>query len=344
MMKEINNMRTQKIEQEELDRTKAFYNGNFALSLENPARIATFASTILINGLPKDFYRTYLQKINAVTVADVQRVANKYFNHDNARIVVVGKASDVSEGLKKLNYPVKQFDKYAKPVSASTGGSGSTNTANVDAKTVINDYIKAIGGIDEIKKVNSLVVTAGMEMQGMALEMEQKKMLPNLEVTTVKMQGNVVNKSLFDGTNGFEEQMGQKKPMSEDNVKDKKGQTSLFDQADYFTGNFKVQVQGTEKVNGKDAYKLLVTTPSGKTQTEYYDVQSKLLVKLEKDEMSNNMTISNTVEFGDYKKFGNLLLPYKQKVTMAAGGQEQSFEMNVKDVKVNEGVTAADFK
>lgn len=132
--------------------------------------------------------------------------------------------------------------------------------------------------------------------------------------------------------------------MSDEDVKDKKSQTSLFDQADYFSTGYKLQVQGVEKINGKDAYKLLVTTPSGKTQTEYYDAQSKLLVKLEKDEMNNNMTISNTVEFGDYKKYGNLLLPVKQKITMSAGGQEQSFDVNIKDVKLNEGVTAADFK
>jgi zinc protease len=34
---------------------------------------------ILINGLPKDFYKKFLQKINAVTTADVQKVAEKYF-------------------------------------------------------------------------------------------------------------------------------------------------------------------------------------------------------------------------------------------------------------------------
>lgn len=345
-LNEIDNMRTQKVTEDELQRTKALYNGRFALGLEDPARVATFASNILINNLPKDFYRTYLQKINAVTPEDIQRVATKYFNHDNTRIIVVGKGSEVTEGLTKLDYPVKMFDKYAKPVSAGSAatGTGSAAMANVDAKTIINDYLKAIGGMDELNKVNSMVVTLGMDMQGMSLDVEQKKMLPNMEVTTVKMQGNVVNKTLFDGAAGFEEQMGQKKAMSDEDVKDKMSQTTLFDQADYLSSSYKLQVMGTEKVNGKDAYKVLVTTPSGKTQTEYYDAQSKLLVRLEKDAVTNNMTVSNTVDFGDYKKMGNILIPYKQKVTISAGGQEQSFEMNVKDVKVNEGVSAADFK
>jgi hypothetical protein len=346
VLREINNMRTQKVSAQELQNAKALYNGSFALGLEDPARIATFASNIIINDLPKDFYRTYLQRVNAVTVDDIQRVAQKYFNHDNTRIVVVGKASEIAPGLEKLNYPVKMYDKFAKPVTATTASANpvSSPVTGVDAKTIIGDYLKAIGGVDELKKINSISTTIAMGMQGMTLDVEQKKMAPNKELTTVKMQGQVVSKNLFDGTTGFQEQMGQKKPMSQEEIKAKQSQTSLFDQVDYTSPSYKLQLQGMEKVNGEDAYKVLVTTPSGKTRTEYYDVQSKLLVKLETDETAGNTTVSTTVEFGDYKKVGNILMPHKQRVTASAGGQDQEFEMTVKEVKLNEGVTAADFK
>jgi predicted Zn-dependent peptidase len=67
ILKEISRIRTEKVSDEELKNAKAIYNGSFALGLENPARTASFARNILINHLPKDFYRTYLQKMNAVT-------------------------------------------------------------------------------------------------------------------------------------------------------------------------------------------------------------------------------------------------------------------------------------
>ena len=38
-----------------------------------------------------DFYKNYLDRINAVTAEDVKRVAQKYFNVDQARVVVTGK-------------------------------------------------------------------------------------------------------------------------------------------------------------------------------------------------------------------------------------------------------------
>ncbi|MCY7420360.1 MAG: insulinase family protein [Chitinophagaceae bacterium] len=340
-LNEINNLRTQKVTGEELSLVKAKYNGDFALGLENPARIASFASNILINNLPKDFYRTYLQKINAVTAEDIQRVANKYFNRDNTRIIVTGKASEVADGLKKLGYPVKMFDKYAQPVAATASNMAAPSA---DTKTIINDYLKAIGGTDELQKVKSTIINMGMSMQGMTLDVQQKKMFPNMEVTTVKMGGNVVNKNLFDGTTGYQEQMGQKKEMSKEEIEEKKGQTTLFDQVDYLTGNYKLKVAGTEKIEGKDAYKVEVTLPGGKSQTEYYDTQSHFLVRLVKEVQANNMTIYNTITFGDYKKVGNIMFPHTQQVAVSANGQDQNFEMKVTDIKLNEGVTAADFK
>ena len=340
-LNEINNLRTNKVTDEELNLVKAKYNGDFALGLENPARVATYASNIIINNLPKDFYRTYLQKINAVTADDIQRVANKYFNRNNTRIVVTGKAAEVAEGLKKLGYTVNMFDKYAQPVSATAS---NTAAPAVDAKTIINDYLKALGGMEELQKIKSVVANLGMSMQGMTLDVQEKKMFPNMEVTTVKMGGNVVNKNLFDGTTGYQEQMGQKKEMTKEEIDEKKAQTSLFDQVDYLTGNYKLKVAGTEKVEGKDAYKLEVTLPGGKSQAEYYDIQSHLLVRVVKDVQANNMTISNTITFADYKKVGNVMFPFTQQVSVSANGQEQNFEMKVTDIKLNEGVTAADFK
>ncbi|WP_367866853.1 M16 family metallopeptidase [Pedobacter sp. WC2423] len=115
-LKEIKVMRTEKVSADDLQNAKNLYNGSFALGLENPARTAGFASNILINNLPKDFYRTYLQKINAVTADDILRVSKKYFGYDDARIVIVGNQEKFVPGLKKMGFVVKAYDRYAVPV------------------------------------------------------------------------------------------------------------------------------------------------------------------------------------------------------------------------------------
>jgi predicted Zn-dependent peptidase len=118
-LKEINTMRTEKVSNEDLQNAKNLYNGSFALGLEDPERVAGFASNILLNGLPKDFYRTYLQKINAVTAEDIMRVSKKYFGYDDVRVVIVGKQEVIVPGLKQLPYTLKFYDKYATPVTAA---------------------------------------------------------------------------------------------------------------------------------------------------------------------------------------------------------------------------------
>ena len=339
---EINTLRSDKVSDEELANAKALYNGKFALGLEDPARTASFARNILINDLPKDFYKTYLQKINAVTKGDIQRVARKYFNGNNTRVIVVGNTAQMKDALASLNYPVKMYDRYANPV---VDAPKSTSAMNVKASDVFNNYLTAMGGSESLKKVSSIFASMTMQMQGMNLQVQIKNMLPNMESMTMLMGGNVVMKTSFNGTTGYQQQMGNKKDLSADEIKEKNLVTGLFEQLDYVSNPaFKAEVKGTEKINGSDAYKIEVTYPNGVTKTEYYDLSSKFLVRREETKTSNNVSASTTTDYSDYKKVGMITYPYSQTLTISAGGQQQTLEMKATDVKINEGVTPADFQ
>ena len=119
---EVKRIRTEKVTDEELANAKALYAGSFARGLEDPARTATFASNILINKLPADFYKTYLQKVNAVTVDDVMRIAQKYMDYDHIRVIIVGSQAQILPGLQKTGLPINFYDKYASPVTAPAAG------------------------------------------------------------------------------------------------------------------------------------------------------------------------------------------------------------------------------
>lgn len=319
---EIKRVSTEPVSNEQLQAAKAVYNGTFARGLEDPSRIAGFARNIIINNLPKDFYRTYLQKMNAVTPADVQRAAAKYFNYNNARIVIVGKAADVQQGLQQLGMPVKRYDAYAKPATAPA----ATTQVNADAKTIIADYIKAIGGADALAQVQSIDATGSMSIQGMQLSYHQKQMAPNKQLVTIEMNGNVMSKNVFNGTTGYQQQMGNKTDLDDEEIAENKMQTSLFEQQDYLKNNdIQLLVAGIEKMNGADVYKVQVTLPAGKVINEYYDVASKLLLKRESDRKAMDQTVNTITEFSDYKKAGTILLPYKMSISVAAGEMNQTF-------------------
>jgi predicted Zn-dependent peptidase len=52
-----------------------------------------------LHGLPEDYLNTYVAKINAVTPADVQRIAAKYIQGGNATIVVAGDTKVIEDQL-----------------------------------------------------------------------------------------------------------------------------------------------------------------------------------------------------------------------------------------------------
>lgn len=339
-LREINTIRTAKVSVEELQNAKNLYNGSFALGLENPARTAAFASNILINNLPKDFYRTYLQKLNAVTADDILRVTKKYFNHDNTRIVVVGKTDVFVPGLKKAGYTVNTFDANAEPVKASA----VTSTVAVKpAKDVIANYIAAIGGEAAVKKITSLQQNGEMEMQGQKLTVTMKNLAPNASTMEISMMGQTAMKQAFNGTTGYNMQMGQKKELTGDDLAEKKAEKGIVSQLFYTTDGTKLESAGTAKVGTADAYKITVTSPAGKQKTEYYDVKSGLLLKEEKTVKAGTMEITQSVEFGDYKKVGEVLFPHllTQNIQSAQGSQE--FAIKISEIKVNPPLKAEDF-
>ena len=344
VISEILNMRDGKITEDELNNAKAVYNGLFALRMENPAITATYASNILINNLPKDFYRTYLQKINSLTVADIQRVAKNYFNESNARIVIVGNGSKILPNLTRLGYPIKKYDRFADPVidkPAEVKADESVKTTDkVSAFNIVEDYLKAIGGKEEVKKVNSLSATISLEMQGRSFTGSEKIMSPNKHLTELKMGEMIIMRSVFDGTKGYQQQGPQKNDLNEGETKEALDDKGVIPQLYYIGADYKTEYIGSGKIGEETTYRLKVVMPSGRLSIQEYSSKTGLLLKEETTTKDADTDTPLTIEYKNYKKAGNIMMPYE--ITRNEGGQE--YTIIYTDIKINEGVTEADFK
>ncbi|ETN94624.1 M16 family metallopeptidase [Zhouia amylolytica] len=336
-MKEINRIRTEDVKEETLQNAKAKYLGNFVMALENPSTVARYALNIKTQNLPEDFYETYLQKINAVTVADVKNAANKYFLYDNARIVIVGKGSDVIDGLEntKLNGKstvIKYYDKFAKEVEKPEFK--KTVPEGLTANNVVEKYLKAIGGVDKLKMVKSIYKTAEAEMQGMSINMEVKTTPNNQMAVDIKMMGNSLNKQVVNGDKGYTVVQGQRKEMSEEDLKSSKLTATTFPELKYIN-NSDISLNGIENVDGQDAYALKVSDKL----TSFYSIESGLKVKDLISTKQNGQDFSSSIYYNNYKEVDGIKFPYTMSQTF--GPQKMDFE--VKEIKINEGVSDADF-
>ena len=63
--------------------------------------MARFALNIERYDLPEDYYQTYLQRLDAVTIEDVQRVAKNMIKPNNLNICVVG-SPDILDKLRSV--------------------------------------------------------------------------------------------------------------------------------------------------------------------------------------------------------------------------------------------------
>jgi zinc protease len=101
-MRELRRIRDQAVPQAELDKAKAYIALGLPGNFETTEGVARQYLALLAYGLPLDFYGTYIDHINAVTAADVQRVARRYIDLDHFVIVVVGDRSQIEAGIRAL--------------------------------------------------------------------------------------------------------------------------------------------------------------------------------------------------------------------------------------------------
>jgi len=81
-------------------------------------------TSLVVQGLPDDYFQTYASKVSAVTKDDLLRVAKKYIDLNHLAIVIVGDRSVVEGPLKATNIaPITMLDIEGNPTGASPGSS-----------------------------------------------------------------------------------------------------------------------------------------------------------------------------------------------------------------------------
>ncbi len=325
---EIERMSTEKITPEDLQKTKNIMAGSFARSLERPQTVAGFALNIARYKLPSDYYEKYLERLAAVTPEDIMRVSKMYLTAANANILVVGDKEAVGAKIAVFdaNKTVDYYDNYGNIVQEVATPVGITATA------IINNYIKAMGGKEAMLAVKDIQTTATLSVMGMNLSGVTTQKAPNQYKSVITMQGREFQKQIFDGKKGFASGAGGSINLEGEELKTLGERAILFSELNYAKGGYDLEVKGIESVEGKDAYKVVITSAEGVKSTEFFEVATGFKIRIINSE--------STVDLSDYKAVGGILYPHSSKITAGP----QVIEVKVTDVKVNNGIGDSEFK
>jgi len=337
LLREINTIKNEQVGETELSRMKNYLSGGFARSLENPATIANFALNIARNNLPADYYQKYLTNLAAVDAAKVQNAAQLFLNTNQMHIVIVGNAKQIAKGLEKYG-PLKYFDIEGNEVAAPTEVKAD---ASLTPAALMEKAIAAVGSKEALSSIKDVQLKGTANLMGQSLEMQQTIVMPGNSVTTMSMGGMAIMKqAVVDGKYSVAQQ-GQEAPITDDLKEGLDESATLVPEQLFLTKGYGLKIVGAEKVDGKDAIDVEVTTPSKKVSHRFYDATTFLLVKTSKsEEVPGRGTATQQQYFTGYKTVNGVQISTEQLIDM---GQ---MKINIKyaDIKVNQGLKSSDLK
>ena len=112
----------------------------------------------------------------------------------------------------------------------------------------------------------------------------------------------------------------------------------LFPFLDYSSHGVTAELKGTEKVDGKEAYKVELTMPNGDKSTNYYNSETHFLVQQQSTLKTPQGSFTQTITLSDYKDFEGIKVA--QKLVQSVGPMTNEltltsaeFNTNVEDTK-----------
>lgn len=336
IINEMKKIRNEKVSDDELQKAKNLLSGSFVRGLESPETIARFAINTARYNLPKDYYKNYLKNLNALTADDILATAKKYIKPNNLHVIVVGNGDEIAKNISRFSVSNKVdfYDPNGNPFDPSA----KKIPAGVTAKSVLDKYVEAIGGKENILKVQDKTSIMTGSVQGINITISMKQKEPN-KLYQVLDAGVFQQKTVFDGTKGFSEGMGQRNDFSNEQIEDFKD-NSLHSMLTYDERGVKYELTGMENINGKDAYKISFTAPNGKKSFAYYSVDSGLLIRTASSVSTAQGTLNQVTDMDDYREVQGVKYPFKLNQNMGP----QSIELTVTSYEINTGIPDSVFE
>lgn len=130
---ELERIRNDKVSEKEIADAKSYLTGVFPIRLETQEGLIDQLVQIKMLSLPKDYLETYRDNVQAVTIDEIQRVAQTYVKPDHAALVVVGDGASVMEQIRPYCADIETYNTAGKPKEV-----GSTAPVDVTGSWSIN--------------------------------------------------------------------------------------------------------------------------------------------------------------------------------------------------------------
>ncbi len=191
---ELKRIGSEPVTQKEIADAKSYLTGVFPIRLETQEGLSDQLVQNRMLNLPNDYLETYRDRIQAVTIEDIQRVAKKYVKPDEAAVIVVGDGALIMEQIRPYASDIEVYNTTGKRRSSEASEpTDPTGSWSIQIETPLGQSIPAtvtieragsgytaivhseMGNADlgtiEINN-NSFTATTSLEMDGHAVPAE----------------------------------------------------------------------------------------------------------------------------------------------------------------------------
>ena len=171
IVEEIVRLQQRRVQQRELSDAQEYLTGSFPLTVETPSAIALQVLNAVFYGLDLNELQTYRERVNAITVDDIQRVAQLYLHPNKLSIVLVGDASVFAKDLAGVGFdqveriPIGDLDlsspdlrRHSAPQPARLEPVAFRQPATVEdrVRALISRAIDAKGGLALLRSIQTV--------------------------------------------------------------------------------------------------------------------------------------------------------------------------------------------
>jgi zinc protease len=340
---EIDRLKTSPPTAEELKKAKDSILNSFVFEFDSKEKVLAERANYEFYGYPADFLERYRAGIEKVTLADVERVAQKYIHKDQLAVLVVGKAADFDKPLSTFGSVTNIDITIPAPGGASPKPASGSNP---EGRALLAKVIQALGGAEKLGAVHGIRMKAAVDaktpqgefnigMETLAAFPDrswQKFTTPMGDITIV----TTPSAAFMEAPQGTQDVPESQK---EEGMKEmRRNEIFVAQHAD--DPKYTFTASGTAKVGDVDAQVLDVNADAALVRW-YIDPQTSRILRRSAHIVDMQGPAEQVLDFSEWKEFGGIPFPTKAKITR--DGQDGG-SVDVEQVEINPTVDAKLFE
>ncbi|MEO9571219.1 MAG: outer membrane lipoprotein-sorting protein [Polaribacter sp.] len=227
-----------------------------------------------------------------------------------------------------------------------------TNAQSVDE--ILSTYYENIGGVENLKKITGVKMTASVNQQGMEIPLEIYQLSDGKQMTIINFQGKEIKQGVFDGETLWGHNFMTMKAEKSDAEATENMKLNMNDFPDSFIDykkkGYKVEFLGKETIDGAETFKIKLTkepvTVDGKKEDDvsyyFFDTENYVPIAIQTEIKSGQAKgMISQVIMSDYQEVDGLYFPFS--MTQGIKGQPGGQPITITKIELSPKVDAAAF-